>query len=202
MFAFIRSALGLALVCAVALAAVSALGMQTPPGVFALTLAGAGCAQPCWQGIDPGATTRQGVVDLVQRSPFMRLDPAHTGDSQVVWAFVRGSSGTGTAYIEDGAASYVEIEGAFALGDLAADLGAPASATARYIADRFGRQRVAATFLYFDAALVLETPDTVETPRLLWPGLVVRRVTYAGTSFALDLDIAQPWRGFHLRWYD
>ncbi len=155
----------------------------TSPGMFSTE--GLDCEYPCWQGITPGVTTLAEARRSLARNPFVLPGSVRQRRDELRWLTSAGWSGRAVA--SEGVIASLDLYGAFALGDLVADLGLPEAVWARYTRDILQYEQVKAWFFYPGAHVALETLGGRPGPPLMTPKLLIRGVYYHGPR--------APWRG-------
>lgn len=165
---------------AVLIAGMRALG-QTEPLPVTFLDTGPDCEQPCWQGIQPGISTRDAFLQASREiGPY---------------------GGIATDYGDGIAASFeLSTHGAITLADLIEAFGTPARVGCIHLARTTlvpGPGLVTSTRLYFaDGWIVAEALGNGLTYALS-PGMRIRHVTYYAPGEPIHpLGETSPWRGF------
>jgi hypothetical protein len=181
-------------------------GVDDPPVAVAMLDTGP-CAQPCWQGIQPGKTTLDQVAEIVG------VRGASTGHSihslysnELCWKMSAAPHWRGCARRQwdtnpGTSIKSIELEPPAAtlrLGDLVMILGEPVASRLCLVPRKRSspeQQIMAHVYFRHNIFVLADNPLQPNEPRLD-PAMAVRWIFYYAPSAPLYDDSVPPWRGF------
>jgi hypothetical protein len=188
------------------LASVGLRALRDDANVQAFLLPPEGCAEPCWQGIQPGVTTAEQAIAILEAHPWVNRVISGRGapSPRIYWQWNEqapdfandGMTGVPTSYlyVQDGIIRYIRLSTRLPYGEVRSLLGAPGNGT--FVVGNPNSESAVYkhTAGYFGGLLVFDTEVSCPVnPSVFWNAPVV--ITYSDGSYpsllsmpAYDLD--------------
>jgi hypothetical protein len=200
----LRPAIALALVFAVALAAIRAQSRNDE--TLRAFLADTACTAPCLMGIQPGVTTPDKAIAILEAHPWVKrvMGEASSPAPRIFWQWSerapdfleKDASGLPTSYlyVQDGVIRYIRLQTDLTYGEVRLLMGAPGSGTFIVSSPNSTTPTYKHSAGYFGGLVVFDTETSCPiNPSAFWNAPIV--ATYNDGSYpslssmpAYDLD--------------